>query len=441
MKKQRESMGGPRIGGRKLTGKAMGDEVKRQAWTSLLVMGPMQMLQRAYIFVKSGAILQPRNIILGITILGGYIIGGASFCSAKKSSDDLVASQARVKSCEENLVTAQGSAGDPVQMSFSQLASSIVGSTVVGTALKKDRKFAQVVKERTKTLLADSSAYDWLFRERSRRQRMFVNWREKVETNDSFNGDTARLLPWLVAPPGAIPIEEPHYRRGIDSENADACMRGPFRLTYRQGLALGLDVLPDAFHRGSASSIEDNGIRKEKIEAVATELEVELPEELTLNIQAADTSSKAYCVYAEGDDDRDSLNKVMPAIAKHFDKLDDRTVPLASSGAGITARFARWAAADLYSTSFDPSRGVVGGELDFKGKGSARIHPVFENEGSRGDWAIAQAAESYARAIAVPCIGVLDTEKDGEKIASVLGETNVPSAIYCLVLNYQLTSE
>ena len=436
----RAKMGGPKIGGRKLTGKAMGDEVKRQAWTSLLVMGPMQLLQRAYIFVKSGAILQPRNIILGITMLGGYIIGGASFCSAKKSSADLVSSQAKVKSCEENLATASGGDGDVVQLSFSELAGKIVGSTAVGTALRKDKDFRQVVKERTKTLLMDADAYSWMYGRANNRANIYMRWREKLENSDDLTGDMVALLPWFVAPPGAIPLEEPHFRRGIDSENADACVRGPFSLTYRQALNLGLDAQPDAFHRGSSSSIEDTSIRKEKIEAVATSLEVELPEELTLNVQAADTSGKAYCVYAEGDDDRDSLNRVMPALRKHFNKTDDKTVPLSSSGQGITARIARWYAADLFTMSFDPSRGVVMG-LDFKTKGSARIKPVFENEGTRGDWAVAKAAEIYARAISVPCIGVLDNDIDRAEVAQVLGEQNVPNPIYCLVLNYKLTSE
>ena len=436
----RERFGGPKIGGRKLTGKAMADEVKRQAWTTLLVTGPAQLAQRAYIFVKSGAILQPRNIILGITILGGYIIGGASFCSARKSAGDLVSAQARVKSCEENLATETGGASDPVKMSFSDLASKIVGSTTVATAIRKDKQFREVVKERTKMLLMDASAYDWLYGGRSKRANVFVRWREKLEQNDKLNGDMVRVLPWLAAPPNALPLSEPHYRRSINSENADACVRGPLRLTYRQALALGMEAQPDAFHRGSASSIEENSIREEKIKAVLSNEGVEVPDELTLNVQAADTSSKAYCVYAEGDDDRDSLNKIMPKLRRHFDTNDDKTVPLASSGPGITARVARWYAADLQTMSYDPSTGVASG-LPFKTKGSATIKPVFDNEGSRGDWAIERAADIYARSIAVPCLGVLNNEVDGEQVAAVLGAANVPSAIYCLVLNYKLTSE
>ena len=79
----------------------------------------------------------------------------------------------------------------------------------------------------------------------------------------------------------------------------------------------------------------------------------------------------------------------------------------------------------------------MGGELDFKN--ATRIKPLMEDEGSRGEWVIDRTADIFARAIAVPCIGVLDTEKEPDRVALALGET-VPQAIYCLVLNYQLTS-
>ncbi len=437
VKAQREKMGGPRIGGRKLTGKAMTDEVKRQAWTSLLVMGPMQLLQRAYIFVKSGAIFQPRNIILGITMLGGYIIGGASLCSSRKSSKNLVAAQARLDGCEAEKNAMSGAAGDPIKQTFSDLASNVTKSPIIGSALKKDKEFTRIVKERTKSLLADAEAYDWLFRNKSSRTNKFINFRNRLEESDSINGEMARLLVWMVAPPNAKPIDDIEYRRGINSDNQDACVRGPMGLSYRQALSLGLSAQVDAYHRGSSSSIEDNSIRKEKLEAVAAELEVELPEEYNITIMGTDTTNKSFCVYAEGDDDRDRLPTLMPAINAHFDKDDNKTVPLSSTGPGLVNRIARWYSADLFTMQYDPSRRVVNGELDFK---SPRVKPIFENEGLRGDWVVEQTAEIFARAIAVPCIGVLDTEKEEDRVAQALGET-VPNPIYCLVLNYQLTSE
>jgi hypothetical protein len=438
LQEQRSMLGGgPRIGGRKLTAKSMGDEVKRQAFTTLLVTKPAQLAQRVLVFVKSGAILQPRNIIIGITMLSGYAIRGASLCSARKSSASLVTAQARLDGCEAEKNAAIGAAGDPIQMTFSDLAGNVTGSFIIGSALKKDKAFNKEVRKRTKSLLADSAAYDWLYRTKSSRANTFINFRETLDENDRLDNEITRLLVWMVAPPDAKPLDSVHYRRSIDSENDNACARGPMGMTLRQATSLGLDAQIDAFHRGSASSIEDNSVRKEKIETVAASLELELPEDFTISIVAADSSNSAYCVYAEGDDDRDRVGTIMPALNKHFDKADDDTVPLASTGKGYIARIARWYAADLYSTRFDPSRQVMGGDLDFKS--ATRITPVFDNEGDRGDWVIQQAAEIFARSIAVPCIGVLDTDKEADRVAMALGE-NVPQAIYCLVLNYQLTS-
>lgn len=437
VKKQRKAFGGPRIGGRKLSGKAMADEVKRQAFTQLLVTKPMQMLQRAVVFVRSGAILQPRNIILGMTMLGGYIVGGASFCSARRSSAALVSTQKRETSCQERLAIAEGTEDDPVQMTFSELAGKVTGSTLIRAALKKDKAFNKVVRERAKSLLADADSYSWLYRSSSSRASAFINFRETLEKNDKIDNEMIRLLVWMVAPPDAKPLDEVHYRRTIDSENDNACARGPMGMTLRQATSLGMNAQVDAYHRGSASSIEDNSVRKDKINEVATNLEMELPEDFTMDIVAANSQNNAFCVYTEGADDRDRVSTILPTLNRHFTKRDDDTVPLANTGQGYIARIARWYAADLYSTSYDASRQLVGGDLDFKN--ATRIKPLMEDEGSRGDWVIDRTADIFARAIAVPCIGVLDTEKEADRVALALGET-VPQAIYCLVLNYQLTS-
>ena len=62
----------------------MKTEAKRQIWTQILVFGPMQMFQRAMTFVKSGAIYQPRNIFMALTLLSGYLFALGS-CRSNKS--------------------------------------------------------------------------------------------------------------------------------------------------------------------------------------------------------------------------------------------------------------------------------------------------------------------------------------------------------------------
>ena len=433
----RAAAGGPRIGGRKLTAKSMGDEVKRQAWTSLLVLGPMQLAQRAWIFVKSGAILQPRNIILGVTILGGYIIGGASFCSARKSKANLDAVNERYDGCQEELAAERGGSNDPVKMKFSDLANVIVGSTRVENALKKDRKFGALVKERTRAILSDPGAYDWMFKAGSGRANKFVAWRTRLMERDELDGQTVLVATWLAAPPYAQPYTEPLYERQLDSEANDACVRGNLGITYRQAVNLGMDVQLDAFHRGTAAAIDDTSARKDLLTTTAAGVGQELPEELTIEIKGVGTSGKEYCVYAEGDDDRDKRKKLLDVVARNFAK-DSPEVPMEAGGVGVTARVARFYAADLPGSQYDGSRRIARTVNFMRNKDS--VTRALEEEGPRGESVLKKTADVYARAIAVPCIGVLDPDKDEAVLNTVLGE-RLPNAIHCLVLNYQLNTD
>ena len=425
------------MGGRKLTGKAMADEVKRQAFTTLLVQKPMQMAQRAWIFVKSGAILQPRNIIIGVTMLGGYIVGGASFCSARRSKANLEAVNERYDGCKDELAAERGGSDDPVKMKFSDLANVIVGSTRVESALKKDRTFGALVKERTRGILSDPGAYDWMFKAGSGRANQFVQWRTRLMERDELDGQTVLIATWLAAPPYAKPYTAPLYERQLDSEANDACARGNLGLTYRQAVNLGMEVQLDAFHRGAAAAVDDTSIRKEMLAQTAAMVGEELPEELTMEIKGVGTSGKEYCIYAEGEDNRDRRKDLLDVVAQNFAK-DSPEVPIEAGGVGVAARVARFYAADLPGSQYDASRRIARTVSFMRNKES--ISRALEDEGPRGEWVLKRTADVYARAIAVPCIGVLDPDKDEAILANVLGD-RLPNAIHCLVLNYQLNTD
>ena len=63
---------------------------------------PHSLAQRAVVFVKSGAIYQPRNIFLGITLLGGYIFGGVTACNSRKTSAQLSTTTTLYKDCQKS---------------------------------------------------------------------------------------------------------------------------------------------------------------------------------------------------------------------------------------------------------------------------------------------------------------------------------------------------
>ena len=90
-------------GRRRLSADSMKTEVKRQAFSQLLVFGPMQLLQRALTFVRSGAIYQPRNIIAGMVLLSGWILGGSMSCRSSKLKQANVMAQQQVQDCTNDL--------------------------------------------------------------------------------------------------------------------------------------------------------------------------------------------------------------------------------------------------------------------------------------------------------------------------------------------------
>ncbi len=436
VQERRAAMGGPRIGGRKLTGKAMADEVKRQAWTRILVMGPMQLVQRAYMFVKSGAILQPRNIILGVTILGGYIIGGASFCKMRSASVELDAVNERYEGCREEVSGIRNGQSDPIKMQFSDLVREIVGSNRVGVLINKDRDLAREVKDRVRSILASPDDYRWLLEAGSGRANSFMEWRNRVIELSELDGDTARIAVWLAAPPNAGPADD--FSRGFDSEANDICMRGELELSYRQAVNLGLNPNLDAFHRGILDSINDNAVRKEMLAKTAASVGQELPEGITIDVVGVGNTSKEYCLFAEGDgDERTKRSALLDMVKRHF-SISDKSMPQSNVGA-LSARVARFYSADLPSASYNPSNRTVEG-IDFKAGGGELISRALKDEGPRGEWVLKRTADIFARAVAVPCLGVLDPNIDKKALQAVLGD-DLPHPIHCLVLNYQLSTD
>ena len=124
---------------------------------------PAQMVQRAVVFVKSGAIYQPRNVILGLTMIGGMVLGGVGACKYRKKSAQVVTITREYEECRDQAgFLAERGSRDFREWDIAALAYSITGSQALGTALDQDRAFADLV-ETVSSILADPGAYDWLW--------------------------------------------------------------------------------------------------------------------------------------------------------------------------------------------------------------------------------------------------------------------------------------
>ncbi len=429
IKKQREeSAKRVGVGRRRLSAKSMGEEGKRQIWTRLLVLGPAQLIQRAVIFVKSGAIFQPRNIFLGITILGGYIFGGAAMCSRSSSKKQLGTTTTRLESCETQLGVLANRGENVAEWDFAELAGQITGSVQIGASLEEDDALLSAVKAEARNLMADSKRYAWLIEKSGRgRARDFALWREEVVASEDFDNHTRNLVIWLAAPPG---LSTGEFDEWEDSTGRMVCGRGPLRMSYRQGLHLGLSVLPDAYKPGvESASLDDVGYRDQLLgETLGSALQP-VPEGSFQSTYAK--ADQGLCVYVEGEDDRQRINKILRRLAENLGSSANNA-PDSALTHGATMRVAKYWAGDLPLMDFTKPDGT---SVDFSDP-SSPPSALLSQLDSGGEWALKQTARTIARSIVLPCRARLEGKE--KEMQSIFGEDGLPQELPCLVLSWKL---
>lgn len=395
--------------------------------TRLYTFSPYAIAMRGWYFVKSGAIWQPRILILGAIMLFGYFSTGVSACTAFKFRGDAKAAQDDAAECKESLSYAEDVGTDVENFAFDELAITITGVRSVGLAMKKDTAFVGLVKTQAKKMLDNPEVYAWLYEE-SARPEEFARWRERVEKSDKFDPDTKRLLPYLAATKGRV---QGQWGQVLDSKDMEVCGRGPARLTYRQAKNLGLaQVQLDAYVSGDATTITQDEVARTLLlsttgaSAGEPVLETNVPSGADVILQGART-----CVRADGDDDRESLPKVVSALEDMVGK-SSKFVPDVDSPYVAVSRLAKVFASDIPGMKFVD---IKKSPLDF-----VKMSPtVVLSDSPGGDWVIERTAEVIARSMILPCDAVLNGNKS--KMEATFG--TLPNPVSCLVLNYRLTHE
>lgn len=394
----------------------------------LFTMGPVSIFMRGWYFVKSGAIWQPRILILGAIMMFGYMSSGVSACAAFKFRGDVGKANNDAEECREKLAYAENMGTDVENFAFDELAGSVTGSRTVGLALKKDSALVALVKTQAKAIIENSDRYEWLYEE-SKRPEQFAKWREAIEKSDAFDNDTKRLLPYLAATKNRA---QGQWDMLLDSQETEACGRGPARMTYRQAKNLGLSTVAlDAFVGGDASSVVDDEVARDKLLDRTAEAAGEPVIDATITSDAQVViQGERTCVYAVGDDDRESLGKVVSMLEDQLGKKA-KFVPESDSTYASVARLAKLFAADLPSAKYVDAKKS---QFDFS-KSSSPATVLADAKG--GSWAMDRTAEVIARALVLPCEGLLNHDK--KQMEATFGK--MPNAVSCLVLNYRLTHE
>jgi hypothetical protein len=411
-----------------LTAGRLGEEAKRMGIARLLTVGPVAIANRAWYFIKSGTIWQPRYIILGAMMAFGYLTSGVASCTAFKFKADAFSALKERDTCKENLAYAEDMGKDVENFAFDQLASRIIGVNSIGNAMKKDPQLLEKVKAEAKKIAANPDWYAWMLDEQSARVEEFSKWRERVEKSEELDPDTKKLVPFLAAQKQRLKGD---WDKVLDSKEIEVCGRGPVRLTYRQGKNLGMSsVQLDAFVAGDSTSIVEDVGEKTKLLGRTAEAAGEPQPDGNLASAAENLrQGVSTCIYAEGDDDRENATKVLSMLHEQIGK-DAKLVPDVDNAFGPVARIAKVFAADVPSAKFTDAKTAP---VDFS-KGNP-LGALSDLPG--GTWVMDRTAEVIARALVIPCDATLNGKKD--KAEATFG--TLPSAVPCLVLNYRLTHD
>jgi len=434
IKAQREKSK-PKTGRGRLSKDAFATEGKRQIWTRLLILGPAQLAQRAWLYVKSGAIFMPRNMIIMGMIASGWIFGGASSCKGKKTQSMLDKSELKVGECETSLGFANDINENSEESTFPQLASKILRSSKVGVTLNEDDGLRNEVRRYAKAMfregVATKSQYQWLVRGKAKRARDFARWRKRVMDLEKIDLETRKLVVWLGVEMGKRTVSE--FRKRSDSEENKVCTRGPLNMTYRQAVSLGLSARPDGFvARNPKKYSNDKQAREELLESTIMATGGEgLPEQGTFETTVSSLEQGgAACVYIKGDDDRAELNSLIAMVRKNFS--DGATgVPSGSDNRAPVARIAKFWAADMMDVDYTKEPPGI----DFS---SAQLSTVLDTEGGRGAWVLKRTAQTIARAIVLPCLAALDPEAEA---AEATFGNELPQPIPCLIMDWKLRAD
>jgi hypothetical protein len=409
--------------GRKLTGKALADEGKRQAFTKVLTTGPGQWVQKAYTFVKTGAFLQPRYIFLGLTLLAGFAWGGGMSCKASKWKKNFGTTTVKLENCNKSLEFAENMEGSE-KATFSQLAARISDSVGLGRALDDEIIQKGVLEQLTAIRSAD---FTWLLDPKRPEAAAFATWREEVVQEEGLDAGFAKVVVWAGVE-SALGHRE--WGRKDDSLQADVCTRGVARLTYRQALHLGLTVQADALVPGDLGGLSSDTARRDELllGTLRAAGVTALPEGIESDVAPFSRGQKG-CLYVVGDDDRTKVGKVVRAMVDHLGP-ESPGVPPSESTYGITSRLAKFFAADLPDADFRQRET----DLDFT---NVPTGTVLKGLGAKGDWVLRETTRTIARSILLPCQATLEAGSDRKEAEKVFGP--LPEAIPCLVLDYRLT--
>ena len=373
------------------------------------------------VYIKSGAIFQPRNIIMGVTILASGGFGIMSCRSKNRMSTQMKSTNSKLESCKRDVQSLEDVVNSD-EYDFNRIVLELSGSVQLQRALKEDSALRGLVKKESQSLFV-AEGERWLLEGKGLYADRFQRWAKAVQElpDDVMDPTTRGLLVWL---PSYVPRTS-QYDIFSNSEGKDSCGLGMMGLTYRQAMHLGLQAQPDSFYAGMLTKIADKADKISILEQSMLQqgFEEEFSTSDDYTEETVSAATKTHCLHRDGDDERRKTKGLLRALGSQIGPRA-RDLPDPENSYGATSRIAKIYAADIPRMNFAEQATSINFMKN-------HIGIVLEQEEDRGNWALKRTAKVIARSLVLPCLLTLDADEKARK--KILGdETPPPLACYAL---------
>lgn len=365
-------------------------EMKRIGLAKVFTTRLGSMFQTGWMMVKSGAIFSPRYIVMGMMMIVPMMMAGGAGCAAISFRASAASKQTQITELQSDLDVCQGGSEgeDPTVASLTQ---SLLGDKAWMESLEADPDFNQRYQKQLRSVFERKDKFSWVWK------------RKKSEMADLYKrleGDLGPSLAVVFAYTAAHAGFVPDREWGLiqrNSERQRTCGRGPALISYRQASNLGLAAQPDALVPGSIAESDDVDAKAAKLRETLGGDEREFKNE-EIQAEGAGLQGGFQCLYLEGEDERTDPKAIASALAK---KLGPSAKGLPSEGddGWITTRLARFYISDFLfgADEVDLSKGIASLALEEVGP-------------DQKEYVLDSAAETMAKAVAIPCLAILDAD-------------------------------
>lgn len=377
--------------------KGMLAEIQRQGLSLFLRSKGGNFVGRAWTFIKTGQMFSPYYIILGVTMLGGWLFAGGIGCAALSFNSSKNEYQGQLQTCKDQLTGTTDSTGGP---SVGSLTNNLLADREWSNTLKADGALMTSYADELVTAFAAQQRYRWVYTQNSS---TFVTFKKSLEST-GMPIPLVRVLAYAAAEPGYV--SDRRWDITADSEGKEVCGRGPLKLTYRQGARLALASLsPDALVERQLAESNDVDAQAKEIErtAAAAGQTFESKGKRIVAAGGAQIQGSDDCLFIDdAPDDREDPQALARAIAALVGTGRTADLPREGEPFWVASRLVR-----LYTTDF--TRGFDDVKFDSKRAPSTALK-TQDVKTERIDYAIRSAARLMARSVAIPCFATLDKE-------------------------------